>query len=176
MHDDIWGPSAVATPSGFRYYLLLVNDFSRYSWLNLLKQKSDVFSVFTKFRTQVENFLSTNIKCLRTDGGGEFINGRFIGFLSGCGILHQFVCPCTPAQNVVVERKHRHVVETVVALLHTASMPLRFWGEAALTVVYLINRMPTSVLQGDSPYHKLVQKQPNYNFLRNFGCAYYPWL
>lgn len=62
-------------------------------------------------------------------------------------------------------RKHRHVVETVVTLLQTASMPLTFWGEVVLIAVYLINKMPTEVLQGDFPHNRLYQILPDYNFL-----------
>jgi histone deacetylase 1/2 len=71
----------------------------------------------------------------------------------------------------VAERKHRHLVETGLALLAHSSLPLRFWDEAFLTACYLINRMPTSVLQKDTPIHRLFKVDPDYSFLRIFGCA-----
>lgn len=64
----------------------------------------------------------------------------------------------------------------MVALLHTTSMPIIYWGEAALMVVYLIDRLPTLVLQGLSPYQKLFNAAPDYKFLWIFGCACFLWL
>lgn len=87
----------------------------------------------------------------------------------------EVVSPYTPEQNGAMERKHHHVIETVVALLHIASMPVEFWGEAALTSIFLINQMPISVLQGQSPFQKLYCCSPDYAFLKVFGCCY-PWL
>ena len=69
-----------------------------------------------------------------------------------------------------------HVIETALSLLKQASMPHKFWDEAICTAVYLINRMPTSLLSYKSPYSLLFTQEPNYKFLRNFGCAYYPYL
>jgi histone deacetylase 1/2 len=80
-------------------------------------------------------------------------------------------CPHTSQQNGVAERKHRHLVETGLALLAHASVPLRYWDEAFLTACYLINRMPTSVLNNDTPVQRLLKINPEYSFLRIFGCA-----
>lgn len=117
----------------------------------LLQKKSDVYSVFTNFKLQIENLLSAKIKVVRTDGGGEFVNINFRIFFMINGITHQVVCPYIPAQNGVVERKNRHVIETVVALLQIASMPPKFWGETVLTAIYLINQVPVKVRSGDKP-------------------------
>lgn len=70
LHADVWGLAKVTTPLGCRFYLLIVDDFSRFSWLFLIKNKSDVLSMFTDFQRQVENLFSTKIKVLRTNGGG----------------------------------------------------------------------------------------------------------
>jgi len=105
------------------------------------------------FKNYMEKLLSHPIKALRSDGGrGEFISLKFKSFLANNGIIHQITCPYTPAQNSVVERKHRHIVETTVALLQMASMPITFWAEATPTVVNLINRLPTPGLQQVTPY------------------------
>lgn len=88
LHLDVWGPSSSPTISGFQFYLVLVDDYSWYSWLYLLKNKSDVFIVFSKFKVQVENQFSTTIKVIRSDGGDEFVNKRLIDLLSTYGILH----------------------------------------------------------------------------------------
>lgn len=69
------------------------------------------------------------------------------------------------------ERKHRHIVEVGLALLATASVPLKYWDQAFLIVVHLINRTPTKLLDFDTPYHKLFGSKPDYLALRTFGCA-----
>lgn len=69
------------------------------------------------------------------------------------------------ALNSVAERKHRHVIESVIALLHIASMPIPFWGEAILITVFWINRLPSVVLKGNSPFYKLFKTNPNYHYL-----------
>lgn len=76
----------------------------------------------------------------------------------------------------MADRKHRHLVETGLILLAHSSLPLRYWDEAFLTACYIINRMPTLVLQQDTPVHDLLKIQPNYSFLRVFGCACWPSL
>ena len=75
----------------------------------------------------------------------------FKSYLSQHGISHHLSCPYTPQQNGVVERKHRHVVETTVTMLSQASLPSSYWSFAAQTAVSLINILPTSVLHWVSP-------------------------
>lgn len=111
------------------------------------------------------------IKCLQSDWGGEFRS--FNTFLNLEGIRFRHNCPHTHHQNGVVERKHRHIVETGLTLLAQASMPLSFWWEAFLTTSFLINRMPTTVLNNLSPFEKLYHLVPDYSFLKVFGCACY---
>ena len=76
----------------------------------------------------------------------------------------------------MVERKHRHIVETGLTLLAQAKIPLSFWWESFHTASFLINRMPTPILNNLSPFTKLYGRKPNYHFLRTFGCSYYPFL
>lgn len=92
------------------------------------------------------------------------------------GITHRLICPRTHHQNGVVERKHRHIVELDLTLLTQASLPLTYWDHAFLTSVYLINRLPTSSLQFKIPHQVLFHQQPDYNFLKVFGCACFPLL
>ncbi|KAA0037233.1 Integrase, catalytic core [Cucumis melo var. makuwa] len=87
------------------------------------------------------------------------------------GTLVQRSCPHTSQQNGRAERKHRHILDSVRALLLSASCPDKFWGEVALTSVYTINRLPSSVLQNISPFERLYGTPPNYSNLKTFGCA-----
>ncbi|KAH0764298.1 hypothetical protein KY285_000169 [Solanum tuberosum] len=88
-----------------------------------------------------------SLKSLKFDGGGEFIQTDFIKHLEDCGIVRHISCPNTPEQNGVAERKHRHIVETGLTLLLHANLPLFLWVEAFVTAVFLINRLPSSVLK-----------------------------
>jgi hypothetical protein len=86
------------------------------------------------------------------------------------------LCPHTHQQNGSAERKHRHIVETGLALLAHAFVPLKFWDEAFLTATYLINRMPTRVIDNTSPIERLFHKTLDYSSLKVFGCACWPHL
>jgi len=87
------------------------------------------------------------------------------------GALPQQSCFYTLEQNGVAERNHRHILETARTLLTPACMPLNFWAEAVLTSTYLINRRPSNVLNGQTPYELLYLQQPSYEHLRIFGCT-----
>ena len=130
--------------------------------------------MFYAFQAHVERLLNTKIKAVQSDWGGEY--HKLHRYFQRIGIVHRVSCPHTSQQNGVAERKHRHLVETGLALLAHSSLPLRFWDEAFLTAYYLINRMPTPVLQQDTPVHRLLKVQPDYSFLRTFGCACWPSL
>lgn len=86
IHSDVWGPAPLLSQSGFKYYVLFVDDFSRYTWLFPIHCKSEVFSVFLGFKVQIETMLSLKIKCLRSDGGGEYVNNNFKK------LLHEWNC------------------------------------------------------------------------------------
>lgn len=171
---DVWGPSPTPSISGCKYYLLQVDDFSRFSWLYLLQRKSEVLQMFVHFKNHMKNMFSTNIKIIHTGGGGEFNYSLFKSFLAQHEIIQQVTCLHTLSQNGVAERKHRHIIETTRSLLHTTSMPQQLWGEATLTAIYLINRLPTPVLGQKSPFQKLFDKEPDYHSLRVLGSACYP--
>ncbi|GMI87432.1 hypothetical protein HRI_002412500 [Hibiscus trionum] len=170
---DVWGPAPLVS-AGFSYYISFVDMFSRCCWVYLLRNKSEVVYVFEAFVALVKNQFSSVIKAVQTDGGGEF--RAIVDKLNSLGIQHRITCPHTSQQNGVVERRHRQIVETALCLLAQAAAPLKFWSYAVLSATYLINRLPTPVLGNISPLEKLTGKQPDYSFLRVFGCACYPYL
>jgi len=89
------------------------------------------------------------------------------------GILHQTSCVDTPQQNGRVERKHRHILNVARACLFQGNLPVKFWGKSILTATHLINRTPSTVLNGKTPYEVLFGKRPSYDMLRTFGCLCY---
>lgn len=166
IYADIWGPAPVTSLDGSKYYLLLVDLFTRYCWVYPLNAKSQVALIFPQFRLLVEKQFGFTIKNLFSDNGGEFASG--ISWLT--------TAPHTPQQNGIVERRNRHVLEVSRALLHFASLPPSYWSFAVQTAVYLINLMPTSLLSKRSPFQLLFGTVPNYTKLRVFGCLCFPWL
>lgn len=104
--------------------------------------------------------------------GGEYQGLH--SFFKQIGIAHQVSCPHAHQQNGSAERKQRHIVDVGLSLLSQASMPLKFWDKAFLTVVFLINQIPSKVIDFDTPIVRLQGKAPDYSFLRVFGCAVWP--
>ena len=174
IFSDVWGP-APQSVGGFKYYISFIDDFSKFSWLYLLHDRTEAPRIFLQFKAHVERLLDTKIKCVQSDWGGEYqkIHNTFFRSL---GIAHRVSCPHTHQQNGSAERKHRHIVETGLALLAHAAVPLKFWDEAFLTATYLINRLPTRVINNKCPLVRLFNTSPNYSLLKVFGCACWPHL
>lgn len=110
LHCDIWGPYRVPTYNKKRYFVTLVDDHSRFTWLFLIQFKSEVIVVLRNFLNRIMNLFSTTMKVLRTDNDCEFFSSEFQSLVSDYGILHQSSCVYTPQQNGVVERKHRTIL------------------------------------------------------------------
>jgi transposase InsO family protein len=174
IHSDVWGPSPHSSIDGFRYFVLFIDDCTRFTWIFPMKNKSEVFHYFQYLCALIQNQFSTSVKILRSDGGGEYMSSKFKEFLSLKGIIHQVSCPYTPEQNGISERKNRHLRETAVTLLQSASLPPLFWYHACAIATYLINRMPTPVLNMCSPFECLYRQLSPVDMLRVFGCACYP--
>ena len=111
------------------------------------------------------------VKIVRSDNGTEFT--CLATYFRENGILHQTSCVATHKQNGRVERKHCHILNVSHALLFQSSLPVKFWGEAVLTASHLINRTPSKVLNGRSPYELLYGESPSYSHLKVFGCLCY---
>lgn len=173
IHCDIWGGYKVASLSGAHYFLTIVDDYSRATWVYLLAHKSDVGYYLRSFVNMVETQFNKKVKQVRTDNGLEFQSKEMMNFYNEKGIILQTTCPYTPQQNGVVERKHRYILEMARALRFHAGLPLKFWGECVLTAVYIINRLPTRVTGHKTPYELLLGKKPKYDHMRVFGCKAY---
>lgn len=171
LHCDVWGPHKVPSHSGARFFLTIVDDFTRCTWVFFMKQKSETPELLIKFIQFAKTQFNTSVKIIRTDNGTEF--QPLQNFLLNQGIELQNTCVYTPQQNGVVERKHRHILNVARSLFFQSHVPLKFWEECILTAVYLINRLPTPLLSNQSPYEKLYKKPPSLEHLRIFGCQCY---
>lgn len=170
VHLDLWGPYRVQSREGYKYFLTIVDDFSRAVWVFLLRGKDETFENFLTFYNLLKNQFNKTVKIIRSDNGSEFINQRMNNFTKQHGILHQTSCVHTPQQNGIVERKHRHLLNVARSLMFQGGVPLNMWTECVLTATFLINRLPSFVLSGKSPYELVFNCEPNLSSLRVFGC------
>ncbi|KAJ9560140.1 hypothetical protein OSB04_005300 [Centaurea solstitialis] len=171
IHADLCGPITPPTASGNRYFLLLVDDFSRVMWIYLLKSKDEALSSFQKFRLLIENVTDEKVKTLRSDRGGEFLSKSFTMYCDETGLNHQFSAPYSPQQNGVVERRNRMVIEMARSMMKYMKVPEVLWGEAVRQAVYILNRVSTKALNDKTPYEAWSGKRPNIGRLRVFGCV-----
>ena len=174
VHIDIWGPSRAESILGFRYFVTSIDDYSRCTWLFLMKTRAELFSIFKKFPAEIRTQFNTFIRILRSDNAKEYLSASVSSFMSSDGILHQSSSAYTPQQNGVAERKNCHLVETACTLLLHHKVPQRFWGDAILAACYLINRMPSSILHDQIPHSIIFPNQPLFCLPPCvFGCVYF---
>jgi len=172
IYTNVWGPSDTVGLDGSCFYLILVDHFTKYILFYPMSNKSCVSRIFPQFKHLVEKQFHTTIKSIYSDDGGEFVALK--QYISIDGISHYTTAPHTPQQNGVSERRHRHLVETGLTLLHDASLPLSYWPHVFSTAAYLINRQPTPLLQNKTPFEILFCQPPNYLKLKRFGCRCFP--
>ena len=171
IHSDVWGPSPVANIGGSRYFVVFIDDYSRYSWIFPMKFRSEILPIYNNFAKMVETQFSKRIKTFRSDNTLEYTQYAFQALLHSCGTVHHLTCPGTSQQNGRAKRKLRHILDTVRALLLSAKVPAPFWGEAALNAVHAINCIPSLVIHNQTPYERLFGSPPDYHHLRSFGSA-----
>ncbi|GKA06736.1 retrovirus-related pol polyprotein from transposon TNT 1-94 [Tanacetum coccineum] len=170
LHMDLFGPSAVRSYGGNRYTLVIVDDYSRYTWTRFLKDKTEAFDQFEIFSRKIQNQLGCSIVSIRTDHGREFDNEMQFGeFCNANGITHNFSAPRTPQSNGVVERKNRTLQEMSRTMLNEQSLPQKFWCNAVDTSTYILNRILIRAILGKTPYELLRGRKPTLDYFRVFG-------
>jgi hypothetical protein len=169
--SDVWGPVPESI-GRFKYYVSFIDDFSKFTWIYLIKHKFEVFQCFHDFHNLVERLFDRKILAMQTDWGGEY--HKLNTFFQRIGISHHISCPHAHQQNGSAKCKHCHIVEVGLSLLAQGSMPLKFCDEAFRSAVYLINRTPSRVLQYETPLEKIFNTKPNYLSLRVFRCDCWP--
>ena len=137
----------------------------------LMKHHSELLQVYSNFAKMVETQFSKRIKFFWSDNALEYSQYAFQAVLHSYDTVHQLTCPSTSQQNGRVKRKLRHFLDTVRALLLSTKVPAPFWGEVALHDVHAINRIPSPVIQNQTPYERFFRSPPNYHHLHSFGFA-----
>ena len=172
IHSDICELDGTLTRNGKRYFITFIDDCSDYTYVYLMKNKSDAFDMFKEYVTEIENQFNKKIKRFRSDRGTEYDSSMFREFYNSHGIIHETTAPYSPEMNGKAERKNRTLTESVVAILLNSGAASHWWGEILLTVCYVLNRVPKSKSK-ISPYEILKNRQPNLSYFRTWGCLAY---
>ncbi|GJW89382.1 retrovirus-related pol polyprotein from transposon TNT 1-94 [Tanacetum coccineum] len=143
---DLCGPMRVTSVNGKKYILIIVDDYSRFTW----------------------------VKCLRTDNGTEFVNQTLREYYETIGMSHETSFARSPQQNGVIERRNRTLIEAARTMLIYAKAPLFLWAEAVATTCYTQNRSIVRLHHGKTPYELLHDKLPDLSFFHVFGALCYP--
>uniref|UniRef100_A0A2N9F6X6 Integrase catalytic domain-containing protein n=1 Tax=Fagus sylvatica TaxID=28930 RepID=A0A2N9F6X6_FAGSY len=172
VHSDVWGPARTTGLCGARYFVTFIDDHSRLTWVYVLKDRSQLFAIFQSFYAEISNQFNAKLLAFRTDNAREYTESSFQEFLTSRGIIHQTSCVRTPQQNGIAERKNGPILAIARALMLQMHVPKLFWADAVLTATYLLNRMPSRVLKGKSPFEILfADKSPFSVPLKVFGCV-----
>ncbi|GJZ12053.1 retrovirus-related pol polyprotein from transposon TNT 1-94 [Tanacetum coccineum] len=170
LHMDLFGPSTVRSYGGNHYTLVIVDDYSRYTWTRFLKDKIEAFDQFKIFSRKIQNQLGCSIVSIRTDHGREFDNeAQFGEFCNANGITHNFSAPRTPQSNGVVERKNRTLQEISRTMVNEQLLPQKYWCNVVDTSTYILNRILIRAILGKTPYELLRGRKHTLDYFRVFG-------
>ncbi|XP_042944615.1 uncharacterized protein LOC122278499 [Carya illinoinensis] len=173
LHIDLMGPSRTESLGGKRYILVMVDDFTRYSWVGFLREKAEAPNVIKILCKKLQNEQGKVIVRIRSDHGREFDNSNLESFYDEEGISQEFSAPITSQQNGVVERKNRVIQEMARVMIHSKNVPTHFWGEAVNTACHIVNRVYPRPNTSKTPYELWKGKKPNVKYFRVFGSKCY---
>ncbi|GJX74671.1 putative ribonuclease H-like domain-containing protein [Tanacetum coccineum] len=174
LHMDLCGPMRVQSINGKKYILVIVDDYSRFTWVKFLRSKDETPEFVINFLKQIQVGLNKTVRYIRTDNGTEFVNQVMSKYYEGVGIFHQKSVPRTPQQNGVVERRNRTLVEAARTMLIFSKAPMFLWAEAVATACYTQNRSLIHTRHNKTPYELVHDNKPHLIFLRVFGALCYP--
>ena len=174
LHMDLCGPMRVQSINGKRYILVIVDDYSRYTWVKFLRSKDEAPEEIKKFLKRITVLLQAPVIIVRTDNGTEFKNRIIQEYFNSVGITHQASNVKTPEQNGVVERRNRTLVEAARTMLIFSRAPLFLWAEAIATACYTQNRSIIHRRFDKTPYELINGRKPDISFLHVFGALCYP--
>nr|GFB27988.1 hypothetical protein [Tanacetum cinerariifolium] len=170
---DLCGPMRAASINGKRYVLIIVDDYSRYTWTHFLKYKDETPEVLIDFLRLVQRGLQAQVGVVRTDKGTKILNQTLHAYFVAEGIQHQTSVARTPEQNCVVERRNRTLVEAARTMLSAAKVPLFFWAEAIATACFTQNCSLVIPRHEKIPYHIINDRKPSVKLFHIFGSVCY---
>jgi transposase InsO family protein len=167
---DTNNPSWVRSMGEKWYVLVIVDDYSRYSWVFFLQSNDEVFEYFQSLALRLTNEHPNCLKAIHSDNGTEFRNASFDEFCLEHGIDQQFSTPRVPQQNGVVERKNRTIVEMAIMMLDEHRTPRRFWVDAISNACYISNRIFLRLILHLTPFELRFGHKPSVSHLKPFSC------
>ncbi|GJS22062.1 retrovirus-related pol polyprotein from transposon TNT 1-94 [Tanacetum coccineum] len=174
LHMDLCGPMRVASVNGKKYILVIVDDYSRFTWVKCLRSKDEAPAFIINFLKMIQVRLKETVRRIRTDNGTEFVNQTLREYYEKVGISHETSVARSPQQNGVVERRNRTLIEAARTMLIYAKAPLFLWAEAVATACYTQNCSMIRRRHGKTPYELLHDKPPDLSYLHVFGALCYP--
>ncbi|GJR54805.1 retrovirus-related pol polyprotein from transposon TNT 1-94 [Tanacetum coccineum] len=174
LHMDLCGPMRIASINGKKYILVIVDDYSRYTWVYFLHSKDETPEIIKKFIAQAQLNYKAKVCKIRTDNGTEFKNATLKAHYEKLGIMQQFSTARTPQQNGVVERRNRTLVEAARTMLIFSRLPEFLWAEAVATTCFTQNRSIIHTRHNKTPYELLRGRKPNVEYFHVFGSLCYP--
>ncbi|KAG9449455.1 hypothetical protein H6P81_009420 [Aristolochia fimbriata] len=172
LHFDLMGPVQTESIAGKKYVMVCVDDFTRFTWVEFLREKSKTFKLFVNLcrRLMIEKGVTIGrIVRIRSDHGKEFENQDFANFCESKGILHEFSAPKTPQQYGIVERKNRTLQEMARTMINAKELPHKLWAEAVNTTCYVSNRVHLRYLTHKTSYELWKGRKPKVHYFREFG-------
>ena len=173
LHMDLFGPVNIQSISGKKYTLVIVDEYSRYTWVFFLRSKSETPDKIMVFIRKIEVLNNIKVRSIRSDHGTEFKNSTLINFFDEKGISHNFSSVRTPQQNGVAERRNRTIIEAARSMLSESRLPTQFWAEAVNTACYTQNRSLIVKRFKKTSYELFHKKNPSIKHLHIFGCTCY---
>ncbi|GJR56405.1 retrovirus-related pol polyprotein from transposon TNT 1-94 [Tanacetum coccineum] len=174
LHMDLCGPIRVASINGKKYILVIVDDYSRFTWVKCLRSKDEALDLIIKFLKIIQVRLKVHVRRIRTDNGTEFVNQTLREYYEKVGISHKTSISRSPQQNGVVERHNRTLIEAARTMLIYAKASLFLWAEEVSTACYTQNRSIIRLRHGKTPYELLHDKFPDLSVFHVFGALCYP--
>ncbi|GKB57929.1 retrovirus-related pol polyprotein from transposon TNT 1-94, partial [Tanacetum coccineum] len=160
--------------NGKRYILVIVDDYSRFTWVRFLRTKDEAPEAIIKCIKNIQVHLNATVRNVRTDNGTEFVNQTLHEFYENVGISYQTSITHTPQQNDVVKRQNQTLVEAARTMLIFSKAPLFLWAEAINTACYTKNRSLIRIRYNKTPYELMQDKKPDLSFFHVFGLLCYP--
>ncbi|GJQ94037.1 retrovirus-related pol polyprotein from transposon TNT 1-94 [Tanacetum coccineum] len=161
IHMDLCGSMRVQTINGKKYILVIVDDYSRFTWVKFLRSKDETPEFVIKILKQIQVGLNKTIRYFHTDNGTEFVNQVLTQYYESVGIFHQKSVPRTPQQNGIIERRNRTLVEAARTMLIFFKALMFLWAEAVTTACYTQNRSLIRTRHNKTPYELVHDKKPD---------------
>ncbi|GJY55734.1 retrovirus-related pol polyprotein from transposon TNT 1-94 [Tanacetum coccineum] len=174
LHMDLCGPMCVASVNGKKYILVIVDDYSRFTWVKCLRSKDEAPDFIIKFLKMIQVWLKVPVRRIRTDNGTEFVNQTLREYYEKVSISHETSVARSPQQNGVVERRNRTLIEDACTMLIYAKAQLFLWAKAVATACYTQNCSIIRLRHDKIPYELLHDKLPDLSLFHVFGALCYP--